>query len=160
MLPFLSIAFLFITSEEKDKPTIVVIDGDTFIYNGKKIRIIGIDAPELEKQKPWFIQFLLNISNGTKVNTLCLQYYAQKAREFLQSSLMDCNNLSVEIVKRDKYGRYLAYVYCGNCDIGEKEIFLGYAVVYPFENFSKKEIYYNLTLYAASRKVGLWKCVG
>jgi endonuclease YncB( thermonuclease family) len=71
-----------------------VIDGDTFdciFSNGSKetIRLIGIDAPELD-------------SND-----------GEEAKHYLESVLNDSSNVEIEldVQERDKYGRLLAYVY-------------------------------------------------
>jgi micrococcal nuclease len=71
-----------------------VIDGDTFdciFSNGKKetIRLIGIDAPELD-------------SND-----------GEEAKRYLESVLNNSGYVEIEldVQERDKYGRLLAYVY-------------------------------------------------
>ena len=71
------------------------IDGDTLLLNfdagffiniKEKVRLIGIDAPEIETEK------------------------GQQALAFVEKELNGAN-LIVETRKKEKYGRYLAYVY-------------------------------------------------
>lgn len=74
---------------------IKVHDGDTIgvILNGRKekVRLIGIDAPEI-KQRPW----------GTR------------ARKHLEKMLTASNRtviLEFDVERRDKYGRLLCYIF-------------------------------------------------
>jgi len=136
-----------------------VVDGDTFYCGKTKVRILGIDSPELENQKKWYIRFLLNISNGKDVNLSCLRQYAYEAKQFLEDYMANCRNISIKPYHRDKYGRLLAEVYCNNVDVGALEIEKGFAVVYPFGIYPNKDKYFNITLYAMRSNSGLWKCV-
>ena len=100
---FLALYSLLLNFEE-----IKVIDGDTFIYKGKKIRIIGIDCPEIKKQKEWFINRLLEF--GKKVNITCLKVYAIKAKKFLDE-IVKKFKIRIKPVRLDEYNRVLAYVF-------------------------------------------------
>ena len=74
---------------------IKVIDGDTlnlnidlgfFIKAETKVRLIGIDTKPIDTEE------------------------GKKAYEFVQNELTD-SNLLIEVHKKEKYGRYLVYVY-------------------------------------------------
>ncbi len=102
-------------SEDADKEAFSVervIDGDTFVLeNGQKVRLIGIDAPELEKQG----------EEG--------EYYANEARDFLDKLI---SKKRVYLIKdtseTDKYKRLLRYVYLEDGSfINEILVLEGYA---------------------------------
>ena len=77
-----------------EEGTARVIDGDTLILNGKRIRLKGIDAPELHQtcrradNRPW----------------LC----GRRARAALRA-LIRGKRLSCRAVDHDRYGRTVAY---------------------------------------------------
>jgi micrococcal nuclease len=89
-----------------------VHDGDTIavFLNGRKekIRLIGIDAPELA-QAPWGAQ-------------------AQAALERLV--LNNIVRLETDITERDQYGRLLAYVYAGDTFVNLELLKQGQAALY------------------------------
>jgi endonuclease YncB( thermonuclease family) len=91
-----------------------VIDGDTLVVAGKRIRLEGIDAPELHQ--------------------VCTAYGQQWAcgrtsAEWLQEHL---NGRNVECVghARDRYGRLLAVCYAGGDSINERIVREGWALDY------------------------------
>ena len=157
----MSIVILLPTKIKKDFlcENLTIIDGDTFHCNSMKIRILGIDSPELERQKRWYVRFILNLSKGYKVNYSCLKEYAYKAKNFLELTLNDCKKVTIVPYKSDKYHRTLAIVYCNQKDVGAIEITNGLAIVYPFGNYPMKDKYYNLTIEAMLKRKGLWNCV-
>ena len=94
-----------------------VIDGDTFITNkGDKVRMIGIDAPELPsldgiKSK----MYLYDLIKG-KTITLQKDNYSRN---------------------KDKYGRLLRYVYLNGQDVNLLMLKQGYAKQYNYFYFNK-----------------------
>src|SRR5512134_1081004 len=91
-----------------------VIDGDTLVVAGERIRLEGIDAPELHQT--------------------CTAYGQQWAcgrtsAEWLQEHL---NGRQVECVghARDRYGRLLAVCYVGGESINERIVREGWALDY------------------------------
>lgn len=72
---------------------IEVIDGDTFRYSGKTVRVIGIDAPE-------------TYSGGTKP----VGEYGQDAKHYLYWFVAN-HEIIIEPRGVDSYGRTLAYVF-------------------------------------------------
>ncbi|MGP1484894.1 MAG: thermonuclease family protein [Campylobacter sp.] len=108
-------------------------DGDsvTAITNEKdrvKIRLYGIDAPELK------------------------QPYGREAKRHL-SKLTAKKDIKIVKKGKDRYGRTLAVLYSGNKDINAKMVSDGYAWAYT--DFSKD--YKNLQTKAKNLKKGLWR---
>jgi endonuclease YncB( thermonuclease family) len=91
-----------------------VVDGDTIVVAGERIRLEGIDAPELRQT--------------------CTAYGQQwtcgrTSAEWLQEHL---NGRNVECVghARDRYGRLLAVCYVGGESINERIVREGWALDY------------------------------
>lgn len=83
------------------QPTqIRVVDGDTVHIQQEKIRILGIDAPELKGACP---------------------KESQKALEAKQrlSQILNGSNIIIKRENRDKYGRTLATLTVENVDVGD-----------------------------------------
>ena len=144
-----------ISSENEYEARVVrVVDGDTFYaeVNGRtiKVRILGIDAPELkaEGNKPH--------EYGEITNLTCLAEWGRKAKSYLRERI-EGKTVLIEIVGRDKYGRFLAYVYHDSVDLAEEMLKLGYARVFV-SDFEKLEEYLEYQSFAVERKLGLWSC--
>ncbi len=110
-----------------------IIDGDTFrLSNGEKVRLIGIDAPELS------------------------QPGGEESREYLRRLIL---NKGVILEKgyedRDKYGRLLRFVYIDDTCINEEMIRQGYAEA-RYITDSIREYYIQLEIEAETAKAGLW----
>ena len=101
-----------------------VIDGDTFeIENGDKVRMIGIDAPELKDNE--------GLESKDYLEFLIKNKYVSLLKD-------EKNN------NKDFYGRLLRYVYLDDSDINLKMIEEGYANVYTKFKFTKSKEYINL----------------
>ena len=118
-----------------------VIDGDTFeTASGKKVRLIGIDAPELHPKKE------------------CL---AEEAKDFLQNKI---ENKKVLLKKdkenTDKYGRLLRYVYLNGEFVNESLVEKGLAEAksYP-PNTKNQEILKEAQRYAKENSLGIYSKV-
>lgn len=86
-----------------------VVDGDTFYCrDGRKIRLIGIDAPERTQ------------SFGSVA--------AQALVEMLPAGTPV--RLQLDVSPRDQYGRVLAYVWIGSSLVNERLVRDGWAVLY------------------------------
>ncbi|MFC1485181.1 thermonuclease family protein, partial [bacterium] len=70
-------------------------DGDTIIYRGETIRILGIDTPEVK-----------NVNYGIMKD----QYLGKEASLFTKKSLKKAKNIYYIPYKKDRYGRTLAHV--------------------------------------------------
>jgi len=81
----------------------LIIDGDTVWFEGRKIRIWGIDAPEMGQQQ------------------------GRAAKDEL-ARLMTFRKMLVIPKDMDRYGRIVAQIHCGRGDIGQIMVANGYAV--------------------------------
>ena len=107
-------------------------DGDTItVLQGKqqvKVRLFGIDAPELK------------------------QPYGKKSKRFL-ANLIAGEVVEVEENGNDKYGRTIGTVYLNGDDINAQMVENGYA--WAYRKFSKK--YTAQESKAKSQRLGLWQ---
>ena len=107
--------------ENRDTKVTRVIDGDTFITNrGDRVRLIGVDAPELPTLEGIKSKMYLDKLIDDKVVIL-------KEDEI-------SNN-------KDKYGRLLRYVYLDKKDVNLHMIKSRYAKPYLYFNFEKLNQY-------------------
>jgi len=98
-----------------------VIDGDTFITNkGDRVRLIGVDAPELPSLRGIESKMYLNQLIHNKVVTL--------ERDEISDN-------------KDKYGRLLRYVYLNKKDVNLHMIKSRHAKPYLYFNFEKLNQY-------------------
>ena len=98
-----------------------VIDGDTFITNkGDRVRLIGVDAPELPSLRSIESKMYLNQLIHNKVVTL--------ERDEISDN-------------KDKYGRLLRYVYLDKKDVNLQMLKSGYAKPYLYFDFEKLNQY-------------------
>ena len=105
----------------RDTKVTRVIDGDTFITNkGDRVRLIGVDAPELPSLRGIESKMYLNQLIHNKVVTL--------ERDEISDN-------------KDKYGRLLRYVYLDKKDVNLHMIKSRYAKPYLYFNFEKLNQY-------------------
>lgn len=121
-----------------------IIDGDTFeIEGGIKVRLIGVNTPEM---------------NGGKTKIEC---FAKEATEELTRLLQDKRvRLEKDVSETDKYGRLLRYTYLDDVFINDLLVRDGYAQVatYP-PDVKYLEIFLKSQKYAKENNFGLWlKC--
>lgn len=125
----------------------VVYDGDTIgvrLDSGdfEKVRLIGIDAPELGDDREM------------------VRYQAEISKRFAYSYLhRRKTRLTYDWEKRDKYGRLLAYVWTEDGMFNEIILRRGYASVFlkfPFKNEYRVRFKKAESL-AREEKSGLWK---
>lgn len=81
----------------------LAIDGDTIFSNGTKIRVFGIDAPEMDQP------------GGEDAK--------RKMAEMVKG-----RNIRVDPIETDVYGRTVARIWSGSRDIGAAMVAGGYAV--------------------------------
>ena len=107
-------------------------DGDTItVLQDKrqiKVRLFGIDAPELK------------------------QTYGKKSKQFL-ANLIAGEVVEVEENGKDKYKRTIGTIYLNGADINAQMVANGYA--WAYRKFSKK--YTAQESKAKSQKLGLWQ---
>ena len=126
-----------------------VIVGDTIQINSKKIRLEGIDAPEIKQmcKKP-FLKISVIIGFVFNKDYSCGIISKQKLREKIGESKIKC----ISSLK-DRYKRYLATCYKKNINLNRWLVSNGFAVAY--KKYSKK--YIRDEVYAKENKLGLWK---
>lgn len=113
-----------------------VIDGDTFeIETGEKVRLIGINAPEISD------------IFGVESKEYLIQLIEGKEVELLDDNLSN---------KTDRYNRLLKYVILNGEDINNKLIINGYAFAYLKYNFEKSELYKESQISASKNGLGMW----
>ena len=115
-----------------------VIDGDTIILKNKKIRLHGIDAPEL--------------------NQICYDYVSTKYNCGIESKkklifFIKKNNVKCFYSDKDFYGRLLGTCFVNKKNINSLMVINGYAIAY--KKYSKK--YVDQENFAKINKKGLWK---
>lgn len=124
-----------------------VVDGDTFWIEdgsneGKKIRMIGIDAPESR-----------NAFKKVKA------HYGDKAKAYLENLLTGKKvRLEYDITRKDQYGRTLAYVYLENGRfVNALMVQKGYALALTVPpNVKHAERFNRLQQQARDKRRGLW----
>jgi micrococcal nuclease len=126
-----------------------VHDGDTvsikvesfagFPLKLERVRLVGIDAPELG-QEPW----------------------GRKAKRHLKKLISESGwviNVEFDVEQRDKYGRLLGYLWSKNSRtlINERMIEDGYAVLYTFPpNVRYADRFIEAQKRAQSKGLGIW----
>jgi len=119
---------------------IKVVDADTIILNGEKIRLYGIDAPETEQN-----------CYVNKEAWPC----GKQATEYLKKLLEEAPipSLLCEISSQDRYGRSIGVCYIGDKNINRDLVENGWALAY--REYSRDYIQ-NENL-ASKRKIGVWQ---
>lgn len=124
-----------------------VIDGDTIeLSNGKKVRYIGVDAPETRRKV-----------NGRWV--FDPEDHAVSAKEYNDALVYGTHvKLEFDEVRYDKYGRWLAYVYTDNGLMANAELVKqGLSSTYTFPpNVKYRKLLLEAQLDARKNKRGFW----
>ncbi|MEM5805311.1 MAG: thermonuclease family protein [Candidatus Aenigmatarchaeota archaeon] len=136
---FIIILFLIFLQNQKkisqDYIVVKIIDGDTFkLSDGREIRLLGIDAPE----------------QG--------QFYYDEAKNFLESLILGSKVvLEQDVTNRDKFGRYLRYVFVENNFVNLELVKKGYArVVIRIPDTKYIDILMQAESQARKNKLGIW----
>lgn len=114
-----------------------VIDGDTLVIGAEKIRLFGIDAPELDQTcslegKDW----------------ACGEEAAAQLRGVTAGQIVRCDG-----TERDPQGRLVAVCSSAGYDLGATMVEYGWAVA--FRRYSSKYIAHEYRAKAA--KAGIWR---
>ncbi|OGY43005.1 MAG: hypothetical protein A2Y67_03395 [Candidatus Buchananbacteria bacterium RBG_13_39_9] len=150
-ISFILVLFLCLSCAQNSSPTqnsqiykvIRVVDGDTIVLDTKaKVRLLGVDTPELHHpKKP-------------------VQCFAQEAKDFTARQVLNQKvKLTFEGQRQDRYGRLLAWVWYGpgykkllNAEI----IKWGYGFSYRKYPTSRLEEFNRLEKEARENQRGLW----
>lgn len=90
---------------------VTVVDGDTLRIDGERIRLLGIDAPEI---------------HGCRQDRVCVPGDGNASKRSLET--MMGGRISVQRVGQDRYGRTLAQVYVGGRNVACEQVRRGQAV--------------------------------
>lgn len=115
-----------------------VIDGDSIVINKQRIRLKGIDTPELKQQC---------YNNNLKRSEPCGTYAKMKLRTLIGSNVVSCSYKGV-----DRYNRHLAYCYVKDKNLNIEVVKQGYAVTYMNNNLLL-ELHKAI---AQTKKQGIW----
>ena len=119
------------------------IDGDTAIFNYKeeqyKTRFLAVDTPEIKKKDK----------------------YSKEALDFTCKELKNAKKIVLEFDpksdEKDKYGRYLAWIFVDNTLLQEKLIENGYAEVkYVYGKYKYVDTLKEKEKIAIDKKINIW----
>jgi endonuclease YncB( thermonuclease family) len=90
-------------------------DGDSLEYKGERLRLRGIDAPELSQ---------------TCNDKFGMQYECGREAKRALQKLIGSSDMSCNLTSTDRYNRKLAYCTIEGLDINKEMVRLGWAVAY------------------------------
>ena len=126
-----------------------IIDGDTVQINTKKIRLEGIDAPEIKQQcKKQFLKVSAIIGFEFNKNYSCGVIAKKKLINKINDSKIRCISSS-----KDRYKRFLATCYKDKINLNKWMVRNGYALAY--KRYSKD--YVRDQAYAKENELGVWE---
>ena len=122
-----------------------VTDGDTIRIDKKKIRLLGIDAPEKKQKcsKAWLTISFISFSKDYP----CGQISSDKLKKRINNKVLIC-----KWSNKDRYKRFIAECFENKKNINAWMVRNGYAVAYT--KYSKK--YVAQENIAIKDKSGLW----
>jgi micrococcal nuclease len=136
----------FPTGQTVEAKVTSVVDGDTIVIDGNhKVRYIGVNTPEINKD-----------TSGRKTGEQCFanESYLENKRLVEGKTV----RLVRDVSNTDKYGRLLRYVYVEELFVNDYLINNGYAKTMTVKPDTK---YYDLfkqsQLQAKSGSLGIWK---
>jgi endonuclease YncB( thermonuclease family) len=116
-----------------------VIDGNTIEIGGERIRLFGIDAPEMA-------QICATRRKGNRFN--CGVAAAERLRKLTERKTLACKGDA-----RDEQGALLARCFVGRIDINEQMVINGWALAYRRESLD----YIRAEQAARATDEGMWK---
>jgi len=133
-----------------------VVDGDTLlIESGERVRLIGIDTPEMHESNKLHRD---GQRSGQDIRTI--QALGRQSYDFTRQ-LVEGKRVSLEfdLEKQDRYKRLLAYVYLKDGTFVNAEIVRqGYASLMTFPpNVKYVDLFLKLYQEARDNKRGLWR---
>ena len=126
------VVWMFDGLEREFSGPVYVVDGDSLMMDEEKIRLEGIDAPELHQMCTF---------NGREYP--CGVRARSHLRQLIKSAQVHCNAW-----QRDKYERLLGNCFVGEIDINARMVADGWAVAFGG--------YYDEQNRARKLKAGIW----
>ena len=134
-------AIIFLTSTNSFSKTIIgkarIIDGDTIHIKNNKIRLHGIDAPEINQT-----------CTIEKIIWECGIDSSQALKSIISEKEVQC-----EIVDIDRYKRFVAKCFLKNINLNQYMVQNGWAVAYRYYS----DDFINDEEIAEKNKVGIWQ---
>ena len=103
-----------------------IVDGDTVHINNKKLRLEGIDAPEMKQQckkESLKISFIIGFTFYKDYN--CGKISKEKLIDKINGSEINCISTS-----KDRYKRYIATCFKEKTNLNQWMVRNGYAIAY------------------------------
>ncbi|MCM8779904.1 MAG: thermonuclease family protein [Candidatus Omnitrophica bacterium] len=133
-----------------------VVDGDTLLLeNGERVRLIGIDTPEMHESNK-----LYRDAQRTKQDAETIMELGRQAYLFTKGLVEGKRvRLEFDVEKYDKYKRLLAYVYLEDGTFVNAEIVKqGYASLLTIPpNVKYADVFKELYRQARENRRGLWR---
>jgi len=134
-----------------------VIDGDTLkLENGERVRLIGIDTPEMHDSDKLYRD---SKKAGQDIQTI--KALGRRAYNFTRNLVEGRRvRLEFDLERKDRYDRLLAYVYLkdNGTFVNAEIIKQGYASLMTFPpNVKYVDLFLKLYQEAREQKRGLWK---
>ena len=125
-----------------------IVDGDTIHIDSHKIRLEGIDAPEMkQKCKKDYLKISSLIGFNFQKEYFCGETAKKKLKEKIDKMEVKCISSG-----KDRYQRYLATCFLKKINLNKWMVRNGFAIVY--RRYSKD--YIEDEDYAKENKLGLW----
>ena len=137
------------STAEEISGTPKVVDGDTVHIDNYKLRLEGIDAPEMRQQckkESFKISFLIGFTFYKDYS--CGRVSKEKLITKINTSEIKCISSS-----KDRYKRYIATCFKGKTNLNQWMVRNGFAIAY--RRYSKK--YVPDEVFAKENKLGLWQ---
>jgi endonuclease YncB( thermonuclease family) len=119
-----------------------VIDGDTVVLDsGEKVRLLGIDSPELHHPD------------------YPVQKYGEEAKQYMKKRV-EGKKVTLEYTvldKYDKYNRLLAFIYLDGANVNSEMVKKGLAYASVNQYMSKTKEFMVIENIARRFKVGIWE---
>ena len=133
-----------------------VVDGDTLeLQGGERVRLIGIDTPEVHESEK-----LHRDARRSRQDIRAIKAMGERSWEFTKGLAEGkAVRLEFDVEKRDRYGRFLAYVYLADGTfLNAKIVEGGYASLMTFPpNVKYANLFLRLYREARQNRRGLWK---